>query len=198
MRPLLVLAWLVLALFQEFRGGFAWGAAACVAMFFSGVTDAFDGHLARKWNVVSQFGKMADPLMDKIFYVVAFPSLCWLSAHGGESAVHSVSLLVFAIFYIVRDLWVTFMRSIGALYGADGAAMPLGKIRTALSFPVAGFIYLHLYLRSALPDGLPAGTLAACLVLETAMTVLNAASFASYTKAYLPYLKKTAHVSKAA
>ena len=130
----LIFAWLAFAVAQEFRGGFALAVCACVMMLLSGLTDAWDGLLARKWGVVSTLGKMADPLMDKIFYIVAFPALVWQILHqGGEGAQsHALFMLGFTILYMLRDTWVTFLRSVGTLYGADVAAMWLGKVRTAL------------------------------------------------------------------
>ena len=71
----LIFAWLGFAIAQEFRGGFWLAFWACAMMLLSGLTDAWDGKLARKWGVVSTIGKMADPLMDKVFYIVAFPAL---------------------------------------------------------------------------------------------------------------------------
>ena len=43
--------------------------AAIILMILAGISDLFDGHLARRWRVVSTFGKMADPLMDKVFFL---------------------------------------------------------------------------------------------------------------------------------
>ena len=96
----LIFTWLVLAIVQEFTRGFwlAWIAGAL--MFLAGMTDMFDGRLARKWNVVSSLGKMADPLMDKVFYVMTFPALTWFVAHQGESDTHALVLLAFTILYI--------------------------------------------------------------------------------------------------
>ncbi len=189
LRVPLIFAWLACALVQEFRGGFWLAFAACAAMFLAGLTDAFDGALARRWNVVSQLGKMADPLMDKVFYAVAFPALAWQAAHQGQEA-HSVVLLVFTILYILRDLWVTFMRSIGAMFGANVAAMWLGKVRTALSFPTAGFVYGYLILRGEVPAQWDAWWLWACYGVEAAMVALNLLSTMTYTRTYAPYLKK--------
>jgi phosphatidylglycerophosphate synthase len=112
---------LCLAILQEYRGGIALALWAGLALFLSGITDLFDGMLARKWNVVSTLGKMADPLMDKIFYVITFPALVWMIVHQGESESHALLMLGFSILYLARDLWVTFMRSIGTMYGADVA-----------------------------------------------------------------------------
>ena len=41
----------------------------------SSVTDLFDGLLARKWNVTSRLGAVFDPMMDKVFFIIVFPTL---------------------------------------------------------------------------------------------------------------------------
>ncbi len=186
----LIFAWLVFAIACECLGVFWLGAAAALCMLLSGLTDAFDGWLARKWNVVSPLGKMADPLMDKVFYVVAFPALTWLIMRQGESGAHALVMLLFTILYILRDLWVTFMRSVGALYGADVAAMWIGKVRTALSFPAAGWVYAYLWLHALATPEWSGRWLASCYAVELAMIALNLFSFHAYTRSYLPYLKR--------
>lgn len=186
----LILLWLFLAIVDEFVGGFWLGFFATFAMFLSGMTDLFDGKLARKWGVVSQLGKMADPLMDKVFYVVAFPALAWIAARQGQVSVHALGLLGFAILYMLRDLWVTFMRSVGTMFGADVAAMYLGKVRTALSFPCAGWVYMYLAWHSLVPGEYATPWLISCYVFEMVMIVLTLLSLVTYTKEYLPYLKK--------
>ena len=191
-----IFAWLSFALAQEYRGGFWLGFWACAAMLASGLTDAFDGALARKWDVVSPLGKMADPLMDKVFYVVAFPALAWLAAHQGECEAHALVMMSFTILYMLRDTWVTFLRSVGTMFHADVAAMGIGKVRTALSFPVAGWIYMYLAFHSrdrfclecAASDN--AGWLWSCYFFEGVMIALTVVSAVTYTLAYRPYLKK--------
>ncbi len=186
----LIVAWLLLAIAEEFRSSTALIFLAGASMFLAGITDAFDGALARRWNVVSPLGKMADPLMDKVFYVVVFPSLAWLLLHQGDG-VHSLVMLAFAILYILRDLWVTFLRSVGSLYGADGAAMWIGKVRTALSFPAAGWVYVYIVFNdAACLSGWRTAMLASCYVVEALMIALNLFSLVTYTKAYSRYLKK--------
>ena len=190
LRVPLTFAWLVMAVVEEFRSSPMLIFCAGAAMFLSGLTDAFDGALARRWNVVSPLGKMADPLMDKVFYVVTFPTLAWLLLHQGEIA-HSLVMLVFAILYMLRDLWVTFLRSVGTLFGADGAAMWLGKVRTALSFPAAGWVYAYIVFNdaAALAEWRTCA-LVATYAVEGFMIALNVTSFVTYTRAYMPYLKK--------
>lgn len=189
LRVPLIVAWLVLAVAEEFHCSPWLIFFAGAAMFFSGLTDAFDGMLARRWNVVSPLGKMADPLMDKVFYVVTFPALAWLLLKQGESA-HSLVMLVFAILYILRDLWVTFLRAVGSLYGADGAAMWLGKIRTALSFPAAGWVYAYIVFHDMeFFAPVEKYMLWSCFVVEGLMITLNLVSSFTYTRAYSSYLK---------
>ena len=187
-----IFCWLVFAILEEYRPGFWVAFLAGASMFLSGVTDFFDGYLARRWKAVSQLGKMADPLMDKIFYVVTFPALTWQIAVQ-QDRWHALAMLAFTILYILRDLWVTFMRSVGTLYGADVQAMWLGKVRTALSFPAAGWVYAYLVFHSYVPaEGAAwsAAWRASCFVVELFMIVLNVVSFCTYTRSYLPYLKK--------
>lgn len=186
----LIFVWLGFAIAQELKGGFWLGVAACMAMLASGLTDLFDGKLARKWGVVSTLGKMADPLMDKMFYLVAFPALVWQSGHQDGGEVHSMVLLGFTILYMMRDTWVTFMRTVGTMYGADIAAMWLGKVRTALSFPGAGWVYLYLAFHSFAPESWRGAWLASCYFVEAALVVLTIVSLVTYTAAYAPYLEK--------
>ena len=192
----LIFAWLACAVAQEICGGLALAVVACAMMLLSGLTDAWDGKLARKWGVVSTLGKMADPLMDKVFYIVAFPALVWQILHqGGEGAqVHALVMLGFTILYMLRDTWVTFLRSVGTLYGADVAAMWLGKVRTALSFPGAGWIYAYLAFSPMVAGdkcGLLKGHwLLSCYVVEGLLIVLTVWSLVTYTSAYWSYLRQ--------
>ena len=186
----LIFVWLGFAIAQELRGGFWLAFWACVMMLLSGLTDAWDGKLARKWSVVSTLGKMADPLMDKVFYLVAFPALVWQIMHQGESEAHALTMLFFTILYMMRDTWVTFMRSVGTLYGADVAAMWLGKVRTALSFPGAGWVYMYCCFHRMVPAAWHRPWLLSCYVVEGLLIVLTIWSLVTYTAACMPYLKK--------
>ena len=193
----LIFAWLGFAVAQELLGGWALAVVACAMMLLSGLTDLWDGRLARKWGCVSTLGKMADPLMDKVFYLVAFPTLVWQIVHqGGECAeCHGLVMLGFTVLYLLRDTWVTFMRSIGTLYGADVAAMWLGKVRTALSFPGAGWVYMYLAFSPLLPETegvtvLKGYWLLSCFAVEGLLALLTVWSLFTYTSAYLPYLRK--------
>ena len=186
----LIFVYLALAVAGNFSDSPTYPLAACVAAAAAALSDFFDGLLARKWGVVSEFGKMADPLMDKVYFIVAFPSLVWLAAVQGESSAHAVSLLVFTILWILRDQWVTFLRSVATMYRADVGAMWLGKVRTALSFPCAGFIYIYLAFHRWWTHSAAEAGLHACFAIEGFLILLNLYSFAVYTKSYFPYVKR--------
>lgn len=185
----LILAWMALAVVAEIRGSWPLAVLGGVFMGLSGLSDLFDGYLARRWNVVSRLGQMADPLMDKVFYICAFPTLVWQIARQAESPVHAIVMLVFTVLYLLRDTWVTFLRSVGAAHGANVSAMWLGKVRTALSFPGAGFIYAYLALHHLVAVKWWNAWLCACFAVEAMLIGLTLWSLATYTSAYMPYLK---------
>ena len=194
----LIFLWAALAILQELNGGFWLAFGACAAMLFSGLTDAFDGALARKWGVVSTLGKMADPLMDKVFYMVSLPVVLWQSVYQNPSDPHTLVILILTVLYMLRDTWVTFMRSIGTMYGADVAALWLGKVRTALSFPGIGWVYMFLAFSPCVPQSgtcigherLMVSWYFSCLLVEGVLIVLTLWSLVSYTRQYAPYLRK--------
>lgn len=200
----LIFLWAAFAVWAELAYGgesarpwndwrFALVVAAGLCMFLSGMTDLWDGKLARRWNVVSTLGKMADPLMDKVFYLVAFPVLAWQTAHRGLGDAMEQSALWLTVLYLLRDTWVTFMRSVGTMFGADVGAMWLGKVRTALSFPGAGWVYCYLALSPMVACESPwvsNAWPASVLFVEGFLAVLTLVSLVTYTRAYMPYLKR--------
>ena len=198
----LIFLWAVFAVWGELELGVdgqspsaTLAVLASLGMLLSGLTDLWDGRLARQWGVVSTLGKMADPLMDKVFYIVAFPVLVWMSGHAGAREFHTLALLALTVLYLLRDTWVTFLRSVGTMFGADVAAMWLGKVRTALSFPGAGWIYAYLCFRRFEPfraDNVWTNIVwpVSVLAVEGLLGILTLVSLVTYTRAYMPYLKR--------
>lgn len=168
-----------------------WAWLALVFLTLSALTDLFDGALARRWKVVTKFGAMCDPLMDKVFYLIVFPTLLWLLPIGKpEERWHALFMVVLTILYLLRDQWVTFLRSVGSLYGANCAASFLGKFRTAMTFPLCGVIYLYIMLYSYEPDTM---TWFRWVVYtgEAVAIFLNFWSLYVYTRDYMPYIKRS-------
>jgi hypothetical protein len=90
---------------------------------------------------------------------------------------------------MVRDLWVTFLRSVGTMYGADVAAMWIGKVRTALSFGCAGWVYMYIAWGRLVDETWRSHWLISCYVFECTLMALTLLSILTYTHAYAPYLK---------
>ena len=186
----LIFAFMAFAVTAEWLQSWVWTIPACVSMFLAGITDLLDGRLARRWKVVSTFGKLADPLMDKVFFIVTFPTLLWLIGHQHDNLLHGVFMLLFTVLYILRDQWVTFLRAVASSYQADVGAMWLGKVRTALSFPSAGLIYLYLAVHVHLPAQVDDWCIGVVYAIEIGLSVLNVYSCAVYTKVYWPYMRR--------
>ena len=87
-------------------------------------TDFLDGHLARKWNMVTDFGKFADPLADKLLTTVAF---IYMIRDGVCSPV--VLCIILAREFAVSGLR---MVAAGAKDGKVIAANMWGKVKTVL------------------------------------------------------------------
>ena len=155
------------------------------ALVLSALTDLFDGYYARKFKVVTQFGAHVDPLMDKFFYLASLPLLVFVTAKDGQM-LHSTLLLILTLFFLARDQWVTFLRSIGAMYNVSGSAHWVGKLRTGISFPLICVMYAH----EEMPGGFLPAT--AIYLFEAFAVVVNVFSLWVYTKNYWPYLRKSA------
>ena len=68
--------------------------------------------------------------------------------------------------------------------------MWLGKVRTALSFPCAGFIYIYLAFHRWWSESAAGAGLYICFAVEGFLILLNIYSFVVYTKSYLPYIRR--------
>ena len=110
---------LVVALLGAIPGG---DALAAAVFALAAVTDGLDGYIARSRGSVTTFGKLMDPLADKLLIVAALVSL--VSLDRLEAWV--------AMVIISRELAVTGLRSIAAERGVVISASWLGKVKTAL------------------------------------------------------------------
>ena len=109
--------------------GLAWASAIVFAL--ACVTDFLDGYIARKQNIVTTFGKFADPVADKILVLCAMIMLSW---HGLLPA-----WIVVAVMF--RELAVDGLRLVAVEQGRVIAAGKLGKIKTTVQITL---IIVHL------------------------------------------------------
>ncbi|WP_142559159.1 CDP-diacylglycerol--glycerol-3-phosphate 3-phosphatidyltransferase [Streptococcus mitis] len=107
---------------------------AAIIFSLASITDYLDGYLARKWGVVSNFGKFADPMADKLLVMSAFIMLVGLNM---------APAWVVAII-ICRELAVTGLRLLLVETGGTvlAAAMP-GKIKTFSQMFAIIFLLFH-------------------------------------------------------
>ena len=101
-------------------------------------TDFLDGHLARKWNMVTDFGKFADPLADKLLTTVA---LIYMMRDGVCSPV--VLCIILAREFAVSGLR---MVAAGAKDGKVIAANMWGKVKTVLQMLTIIFYFFGISL----------------------------------------------------
>ncbi len=160
------------------------------ALVLSALTDLFDGYYARKFGVVTTFGAHVDPLMDKFFYLASLPLLVYVMALNGKHHLASAMLLLTLIF-LARDQWVTFLRSIGSLYQADGKANWSGKLRTALNFPMICVVYYVEAAPAPFNRLIPLPLAYAFVLLTLVLTIMT---LFIYTRQYWPYLRRSAEI----
>lgn len=116
-------------------GGYdpAWRAWAWAAFAVAMITDVFDGHLARSYNLVTDFGKIADPIADKAIMGAAL--ICLSSLGDLPWWVTGVIL--------GRELGITLLRFIVIRYGVIPASRG-GKIKTLTQGTAVGMYILAL------------------------------------------------------
>ena len=96
--------------------------------FFAALTDIIDGWLARKLNMVTDFGALMDPLADKIYVSTTYVMMVYAG---------TVPAYV-AVVIICREFMVTGLRQLAAKKGTVISADKLGKIKTNLQMLIIG------------------------------------------------------------
>ncbi|MGR6973127.1 CDP-diacylglycerol--glycerol-3-phosphate 3-phosphatidyltransferase [Streptomyces cynarae] len=132
LRLLLVPGFVVLMLAD---GGYdpAWRSLAWAAFAIAMITDLFDGHLARTYNLVTDFGKIADPIADKAIMGAALICLSWLG---------DLPWWVTAVI-LGRELGITLLRFLVIRYGVIPASRG-GKLKTLTQGVAVGMYVLAL------------------------------------------------------
>ena len=126
----------------------------------SELSDAFDGYLARKYNQVTDLGKVLDPMADSISRISVFLTF----------TLDPVKLPMPLIFiFLYRDSVVSTLRTICALKGFALAARTSGKIKAVIQ-AIAGFIVLLLMIPHSL------GTLSSELLHFSGTLIISVAA----------------------
>jgi CDP-diacylglycerol--glycerol-3-phosphate 3-phosphatidyltransferase len=110
---------IVVALLDETPNG---DALAAAVFSLAAITDGLDGYIARRRHEITTFGKLMDPLADKLLIIAALIALVSLDRLAAW-----VAMVI-----IARELAVTGLRSLAAEQGVVIAASWLGKVKTGL------------------------------------------------------------------
>ncbi len=137
---------------------------ACAIFIAAGVTDVLDGYLARKWGEQSTFGRMLDPIADKL---LVSSCLLMLAADG---TIRGWSLWA-AIVILCREILVSGLREYLAELRVSVPVTQLAKWKTTLQLVAVGFLVAGRAGDAVLPVVTPIGLtllwLSALLTLYT-------------------------------
>lgn len=162
-----------------------WGSIVPALIFIiTGVTDTLDGNIARKYNLVTDFGKFIDPLADKFLIIGSqIAVLVWLFLLGEAYFTMAMIFLWVALVVLFRELGVTSIRLVVA--GKSGivvAATMLGKIKTLTQM----ICIVTLVVEPILPFFNEYHILS--YLTMAVMTFTTLVSGYDYLKAYMPYI----------
>ncbi len=131
--------------------------AAAVVFVIAAVTDALDGHLARKWNAITRFGRIMDPMADKLLILGGFVMLATPAFHArvvpSDTSMQLTAVAGWIVaLMIMRELLVTSIRGVYEAEGVDFSAGTLGKAKMVLQSVSIPMILLIIALGSPGPD----------------------------------------------
>ena len=127
---------------------------AMIIFTIASITDFLDGYLARKYHLITNFGKFADPLADKLLVMTAFITL----VGAGVIPMWIVAVIV------CRELAVTGLRLLLVNDGEVLAAAWPGKVKTATQMLAIIFLLIDDFPVKGLPFSIGTILLYVCLV----------------------------------
>lgn len=128
--------WIILTpeLFTENGYDITWSYYFSSLLFvIASITDYFDGHIARELDQKTKLGAIIDPLADKMLVMAAFLGLMVM----GDASVWAIYII------IVRELFITGLRTIAVQEGIDVSASWSGKVKTVAQMFAIGFLLMH-------------------------------------------------------
>ena len=135
---------------------------ATLLYFVAGMTDFFDGKIARSRNLITNFGKFADPLADKMLTTTVYLALI----SNGYCNIWILFIILF------REFGVSSIRLVAASQGVVIPANMWGKVKTFSMMLFTGLIFLLLSLQldfGVLSANFPLHTLSSVLLWTTAI-----------------------------
>ena len=138
---------------------------AKVMFILAAITDMLDGKIARKYNLVTNFGKLMDPLADKLLVMSALICLAQIGDVPGWMV----------IIILGREFIITGMRQVAAAQGIVIAAGTTGKIKTITQMIAIPLLLLNNWPFSLLSFNLPMDTI--FLWIALVMTVVSGTEY---------------------
>ena len=162
-----------------------WGSVVPAIIFIiTGLTDMLDGKIARKYNLVTDFGKFIDPLADKFMVIGSqITILVWLLLLGDEFYIPAMIFVWVVLVILLRELGVTSLRLVVA--GKSGivvAASMLGKLKTVSQMVGTVIIIVEPIIPFFCENHILSYVMMAVMTFTTLFSGLD------YLKAYLPYI----------
>jgi CDP-diacylglycerol--glycerol-3-phosphate 3-phosphatidyltransferase len=156
---------------------FEWAAWTTLVLYVLGaITDWLDGWIARKFNEITDFGTMLDPISDKIFVVTVMLMLV------ATDRINGIMVLA-VVLIIIREFAVSGLRE---FLGPKGISVPVSKLakwKTAVQMAALALLIVS-------PFNMPAAVLGnMALLVATGLTLLTGWD---YLKAGLDHIKKIA------
>jgi CDP-diacylglycerol--glycerol-3-phosphate 3-phosphatidyltransferase len=135
---------------------------AFIVYVVAAVSDLVDGELARRRGEVTDFGKLVDPIADKLLLVATLIPFWVITRNqpelGGLPIFGGVPLWVLLVFF-GREFLITLLRTRAARSGTVVPAMPIGKYKATAQSVFSGSMILWLALRTAaIQNGWSGGT----------------------------------------
>jgi len=145
------------------------------------LTDALDGHLARRWGVVSRFGRVMDPFADKALILGSFVMLAGPNFAGADGRPVTGVEPWMVVLLLARELLVTSIRGVMEGAGVEFGANRSGKAKMILQSVAAPAILALIWLgpRDALLDPAPRvrGVILTVVWLTVVVTVMSGAPY---------------------
>jgi CDP-diacylglycerol---glycerol-3-phosphate 3-phosphatidyltransferase len=160
--------------------GFSWRLAGFIVFLVAAFSDLWDGHLARSRNLVSDFGKLMDPLADKLLLGLTFVPFYLLNHYTERETPFPWLGWTFPLWIVVvifgRELFITVFRGFAARRNVILAAGKAGKLKAVFQNIFIGAAILWYALQSAARErGWNGGTWAAWEWFHAAFTAVSLA-----------------------
>ena len=154
-----------------------------IVFALASLTDMLDGKIARKYNLVTDFGKFMDPLADKLLVLSTMIALLEM----GKLQVFGVSLGFVITIILTRELAITGLRTIAADNGIVIAASKYGKYKTVSQMVMIILLIINCYPFTFIGGNARDITALILIIISTALTIISG----------IDYFIKNGHVLKA-